>query len=64
MGTHTCTAATRRNPQELVYTGNPRRNWMIWGFPEMGVPQNGSVIMEHPVKVDDLGVPLFQETSI
>ena len=37
---------------------------LIWGFPGMGVPQNGRVIMENPIKVDDLGVPLFQETSI
>ena len=34
-----------------------------WGFPKIGVPQNGRFIMEHPIKVDDLGVPLFSETS-
>ena len=29
-----------------------------WGFPNMGVPQNGW-FMENPIKVGDLGVPLF-----
>ena len=36
----------------------------IWWFPKIGVPQNGWFIMENPIKMDDLGVPLFSETSI
>ena len=28
-------------------------------FPNIGVPQNGWFIMKNPIKMDDLGVPLF-----
>ena len=37
-------------------------NEMKWMFPKIVVPQNGWFILEIPIKMDDLEVPLFWET--
>ena len=49
---------------QLVNIEHKKKAWhRTWEFPKIGVPQNGWLIMENPIKLDDLGVPLFSETS-
>ena len=45
---------TKKNPE-----GTSTYKWV---FPKIVIPQNGWFIMENPIKMYDLGVPLFLET--
>ena len=48
-------------PVGLVVEGTPL---LHVGVSKIRVPQNGWFIIENPIKMDDLGVPLFSETSM
>ena len=53
----------KSDPKKFKLSTGKRLN-LIWVFPKIGVPQNGWLKMENPIKMDDLGVPLFSETPI
>ena len=48
----------------VEHLGRFKHKMDIWVFPKIGIPQNGWFIMEIPIKMGDLGVPLFSETPI
>ena len=55
---------TRQELRQVSESSCRFQGIVIWVFPKIGVPQNGWFIMDKTIKMDDLGVPLFLETSI
>ena len=55
-----------QSPVKMQHRNDPfvYNHLYIWMFPNIVVPQNGWLIMEKLIKMDDLGVPLFLETPI
>ena len=59
-GTHRIPVWYKAIHEWLIFMGKLVGKWV---FPKIGVPENGWFVMKNPIKMDDLGVPLFLETA-